>query len=110
MHIDKLYIGTWFQRTTLHLSEIWRLFDLEGKETFFEANDLMPLRASLELISSERITLEFEYISFKTKEGITGTIYEDGLMVIATDEVTDIAIAKETNNIILPIADAVVLY
>ncbi len=95
MHIDKLYIGTWFQRTTLHLSEIWRLFDLEGKETFFEANDLMPLRASLELISSERITLEFEYIYFKTKQGISGTIYEDGLMVIATDEVTDIAIAKE---------------
>ncbi len=95
MKIEKLYIGSWFQRTTLHLSEVWHLFDVNGKDTFFEKGDLVPLRKGLDLNSSERITLEFECIRFSTNSGIGGTIYEDGLMVISTDAVSDIAESKE---------------
>jgi hypothetical protein len=95
MKIKKLYIGSWFQRTTLHLSEVWRLFDMEGKDTFFEKGDLVSLRKGLDLNSSERITLEFECIRFTTKSGIDGTIYEDGLMVISIDDVSDISSGKE---------------
>ncbi|MEJ0001828.1 MAG: hypothetical protein WDN09_01410 [bacterium] len=96
MHIEKLYIGTWFQRTTLHLSELWRLFDMEGPETFFAAGDLLSLRKQLDLETAERITSGFECIRFKTAKGISGTIYEDGLMVIETSDVSDTEKAKES--------------
>ncbi len=96
MTIEKLYIGTWFQRTTLHLSELWKLFDIDGPETVFEKSDLIPLRKFLNLAESDRITSGFEGIKFKTASGILGTIYEDGLMIIATDDVSDTEEAKES--------------
>ncbi|MES2930595.1 MAG: hypothetical protein V4665_02325 [Patescibacteria group bacterium] len=96
MHIEKLYIGTWFQRTTLHLSELWKLIDSHGPKTLFIENDLVPLRELLDLASSERMSLEFECIRFTTRGGISGTIYEDGLMIVSLDGVMDIKKAKET--------------
>lgn len=95
MQIDTLYIGTWFQRTTLHLSELWKLIDIDGPTDFFLSGDLVDLRKNLDLKSSERITLEFEYIAFETNSGISGKIYEDGLMIVSTNEVSDVEAAKE---------------
>ncbi len=96
MHIEKLYIGTWFQRTTLHLSELWKLFDQDGPKTIFIDDDLIPLRVLLDLEDSSRVTSGFECIQFRTKKGISGTIYEDGLMVVTTDEISDIEKAKDS--------------
>jgi hypothetical protein len=95
MRIKKLYIGTWFQRTTLHLSELWKLIDVDGPDTFFVSRDLIPLRKLLDLKKSTRATMEFEYIRFQTNGGIVGTIYEDGLIIVSMDDVSDAEAAKE---------------
>lgn len=96
MHIQKLYIGTWFQRTTLHLSELWKLIDVDGPDTLFAKGDLVPLRKRMDLKESSRVTMEFECIQFKTNGGISGTIYEDGLMIVSMEDVSDAKKAKET--------------
>ena len=95
MKIEKLYIGTWFQRTTLHLSELWKLIDMDGPETIFNNGDLIPLRKLLDLKESKRITSGFECIEFTTMTGISGAIYEDGLILITLDTISDIEKSKD---------------
>jgi hypothetical protein len=72
------------------------LFDINGPDTQFTNGDLVSLRKLLDLESSERVTLEFEYIEFRTRNGVGGKIYEDGLMIISTSDVSDTTKAKES--------------
>lgn len=90
MKIQKLSIGTWFQRTTLHLSEVWSLIDKEGKDTLFEKGDLSALRKSLQITKSTRVAEEFESVYFESEYGFSGVIHEDGLVVISCLNVENI--------------------
>jgi len=40
MTIKKIYIGGWFQRTTLHLTEIWDFFKYEKSNLDFPKQKL----------------------------------------------------------------------
>jgi hypothetical protein len=95
MKINELYIGTWFQRTTLHLSELWKVLDLEGPQTLFIENDLQPLRKNLNISASKRVVDGFECIEFITNDGIVGTIHEDGLMVVGLKDISEIDTSKQ---------------
>lgn len=95
MQINKFSIGTWFQRTTLHLSEVWSLIDIHGKNTLFIENDLLNLRKSLQITNSTRLTEEFESVYFESSLGFSGVVYEDGLIVISVLNVSDIEKDKE---------------
>ena len=71
MNVAKIYIGSWFQRTTLHLSEIYDfLMDAESPLDL-DQEELKKLRNSLELSSVEDIVGDFEYIKATTNNGIT---------------------------------------
>jgi hypothetical protein len=89
MKIEKLSIGTWFQRTTLHLSEVWSLIDVSGKDTLFEKGDLTNLRENLKITKSSRVAEEFESVCFESEHGFSGFVHEDGLVIISCLDITD---------------------
>ncbi|NTV30887.1 hypothetical protein HGA91_02820 [candidate division WWE3 bacterium] len=82
MDIQGTYIGGWFQRTVLHLSEI-HYFLNEGKSTLsLDHKKLVKLQKSLD-IESLKLSLDgFEYIEVITKNQISFKIFEDGLIVL----------------------------
>jgi len=82
VNIQKIYIGGWFQRTTLHLSEIYD-FLKEGKsELALDLAKLKDLRDALEISGIEMKIDSLDYIEFRSKRGIEVKIYEDGLIVL----------------------------
>lgn len=82
MKIQKIYIGGWFQRTTLHLTEIWNFLRYEKSDLDFTSQELSKARSLLEIQKVSREPGPFEYILLQTKIGITVRIYEDGLMIL----------------------------
>src|SRR3989344_1042327 len=83
VNIQKIYIGGWFQRTTLHLSEIYD-FLKEGKsELALNSAKLKDLREALGIDSIEMKIDNLDYILFRSKSGIEVKIYEDGLIVLS---------------------------
>jgi len=85
MEIQKVYIGGWFQRTTLHLTEVWHFFKNGKSEIDFSPSDIETYRKQLSLIELSRESGPLEYILAKTSVGITFRIYEDGLIILEKD-------------------------
>ncbi|MBI5153334.1 MAG: hypothetical protein HZA36_02645 [Parcubacteria group bacterium] len=82
MTIQKIYIGGWFQRTTLHLSEIYDFLRDAESPLDLDKEKLKTLQKSLEIRSLEMNIEDFEYVKIIEKQGIEITIYEDGLIVL----------------------------
>ena len=85
MDAKNIYIGSWFQRTTLHLSEIYDFLTVAESPLKLDKEKLKKLRDNLQLISVEDIHDDFEYICATSKNGITFKIYEDGLIILNRD-------------------------
>lgn len=85
MQIQKIYIGGWFQRTTLHLTEIWDFLKHEKSNLGFPEKDLADARKKLGLLMVTRESGPLEYISATTYERINFRIYEDGLIILEKD-------------------------
>lgn len=83
MNIKKIYIGGWFQRTTLHLSEIYDFLKEARSELALDQNRLKELCSGLEINALEMNVDNLDYISFAAKNGIEVKIYEDGLIVLS---------------------------
>ncbi len=78
----RITVGGWYQRTTLHLSEIYEFL---SKGISYEPLDKKKLNAfykKLEIRSVERKFGELEHIKAITNTGIEITYYEDGLYLI----------------------------
>jgi len=74
--------GGWYQRTTLHLSEIHYLF-ISGKSKLnLSEEKLEQLHKNLELTEIYREPGYFEYVKAKTSSGIEIRYYEDGLYIL----------------------------
>ena len=85
MVVNKIHIGGWFQRTTLHLTEIWDFLSLGKSNLDFSEKDLDEVRDSLSIQSVNRENGPLEYIFVKTTHNICYRIYEDGLIVLEKD-------------------------
>ena len=85
MQIQKIYIGGWFQRTTLHLTEIWNFLKHGESNLDLPKEKLFEARKNLSIIGVSRESGPLEYISAKTNLGISYRIYEDGLIVLEKD-------------------------
>jgi hypothetical protein len=91
----KITYGGWYQRTTLHLSEIYDLFAFGKSNLNLPKDKLFHLYNRLEL---EKVTREagyFEYVKAITKKGIEIRYYEDGLYILEIHS-NDIEKAKKT--------------
>lgn len=84
MNYEKIYIGGWFQRTTLHLSEIYDFLKDAYSPLDLNKEKLKELQVNLGLTSVEMRMGNFEYIEIMTKGDICCKIYEDGLVVLNT--------------------------
>lgn len=78
----KVTFGGWYQRTTLHLSEIYEF--LANANSYLEL-DKAVVKANHEKLNLVSVTREngyFEYVQAITKDQITIKYYEDGLYVL----------------------------
>lgn len=82
MTINKIYIGGWLQRTTLHLTELYDFLKYGKSHLDFPAQELEKARGPLEIIDVTRESGPLEYILVKTGAGIEFRMYEDGLIVL----------------------------
>jgi len=82
MTIDKIYIGGWFQRTTLHLTEIYDFLNQGKSNLDFPKEKLDKARNSLSVLSVTRENGLLEYIHVNTSKEISYRIYEDGLIIL----------------------------
>ena len=95
MKIDDIYIGGWFQRTMLQLSEVYEFFSTQtSKLDKLNSRRLQELHASLEVAELEYRVSGEEYIYFKTKNDIVVKIFEDGLITLNHSDVTEETLPK----------------
>lgn len=82
MIIHKIYIGGWFQRTTLHLTEIWDFLKSGKTNLSFDAAEFKAARDRLEVKNIARKNDLLEYINIDTNCSVDYRIYEDGLIIL----------------------------
>jgi hypothetical protein len=85
MDAKRIYIGSWFQRTTLHLSEIYDFLVTAESPLALDKEKLKKLRDNLHITSVEDVRQNLESLLVTTKSGITVKIYEDGLITLSRD-------------------------
>lgn len=81
----KITYGGWYQRTTLHLSEIYELFSFGTSSLNLSEEELKKFQKNLELEQVSRESGYFEFVKAKTNSGIEIRYYEDGLYVLEID-------------------------
>lgn len=90
----KITYGGWYQRTTLHLSEIYDFLAFGTSKMALEKEKLARLHAELHLAGVTRESNYLEYVVATTNEGITIHYYEDGLYILEL-EATDIEASQQ---------------
>lgn len=99
MRIEKVYIGGWFQRTTLQLSEIYD-FLREGKsELSLDKKKLIKLHDDLELSAIDYGIDGLEFIKVTTRTGVNLKIFEDGLIVLNDSNVTEFSLFNDIDSL-----------
>ncbi len=95
MKIDDIYIGGWFQRTMLQLSEVYEFLCTQtSKLDKLNPHRLQELYAPLEIAELEYCISGEEYIYFKTSGSIVVKIFEDGLITLNYSGVTEDSLPK----------------
>ena len=82
MKISNVYIGGWFQRTMLQLSEIYDFLRNATTQLKLDEKKLSEYRQNLGIGKIEYGVSGEEYILFITNENIKVKIFEDGLIVL----------------------------
>lgn len=99
MKIEKIYIGGWFQRTMLQLTEIYD-FLREGKSKLaLDSKKLLKLRKELAIGKIDYGSNGLEYVSFTTAFNITVKIFEDGLIVLNNEEVNENTLFSDIDEV-----------
>ncbi len=78
----KITYGGWYQRTTLHLSEIYNLFISGESKLSLSKTELKKFQKGLDLKTISRESGSLEYVKAITNSGIEIRYYEDGLYVL----------------------------
>lgn len=89
MKISNIYIGGWFQRTMLQLSEIYDFLRESKSQLNLEQQKLDEFRKNLEIGNIEYGVQGEEFISFTTALQINVKIFEDGLIILNNKNVTE---------------------
>lgn len=81
--------GGWYQRTTLHLSEIYEFLELVRGKAGLDAETIRKNHEKLQILKVTREAGYLEFVKAVTSEGIEVRYYEDGLYVLelVTDEI-----------------------
>lgn len=93
----KVTYGGWYQRTTLHLSEIYNLFAKGESNLKLSKVDLKNFHKNLHLSEVSRESGSLEFVRAKTNSGIEIRYYEDGLYILEmeTEDVSGTQVVLE---------------
>ncbi len=89
MKIKSIYIGGWFQRTMLQLSEVYDFLRDAKSLLKLNKNKLVELHKELNIGSVEYGVAGEEFVSFLTSDQLKVKIFEDGLIVVSSDIVSE---------------------
>lgn len=78
----KITYGGWYQRTTLHLSEIYDLFALGKSSLNLSKDKLSEFHKKFNFESVTREAGYFEFVKAESTNGIEVRYYEDGLYIL----------------------------
>lgn len=99
MKIEKVYIGGWFQRTTLQLSEIYDFVRDGTSQLKLDKNKLQKMRTELDLSNIEYGIDGLEYLMLTTTTGIHIKIFEDGLIVLNDADVNEFSLFQDIDSL-----------
>ncbi len=99
MRIEKVYIGGWFQRTTLQLSEIYDFLKDGKTELSLDKKKLTKLHDDLELSEIDYGIDGLEFIKVTTRTGVNLKIFEDGLIVLNDSDVTEFSLFNDIDSL-----------
>jgi hypothetical protein len=83
MKVEKIFVGGWFQRTTLHLSEIYDFLKYAESPLDLNKKELVKLRNNLSIKNIKLEVDDLEYIKVISSKNIEVKIFEDGLIVLS---------------------------
>lgn len=89
MKISNVYIGGWFQRTMLQLSEVYDFLRNGESQLKLNKKKLAELRKNLNIGNVEYGVSGEEFILVTTGDRLQVKIFEDGLIVIGSSEVSE---------------------
>lgn len=102
MKIDGIYIGCWFQRTTLQLSEVYDFLKYNKSELSLNKKKLTEYWTNLRINKDIGTTYQIdglEYLTYTTTDGITIKIFEDGLITLNKSDIMDLTMFKDIENL-----------
>ncbi len=99
MKIKSIYIGGWFQRTMLQLSEIYDFLRDGTSQLGFDQNRLTDLHDKLRIDSIEYGVANEEFVAFSTEDQIRVKLFEDGLIVISSDKVSEDTMLNDVEHL-----------
>lgn len=102
MKIDGIYLGVWFQRTTLQLSEIYDFLKYQKSELALSKKKLVELWNGLQInldIGTHYQIDGLEYLTYTTINGIRVKIFEDGLITLNKSDLMDITMFQEIESV-----------
>lgn len=99
MKVSNVYIGGWFQRTMLQLSEIYDFLRENKTELDLNKKKLEENRKNLMLGNVEYGVAGEEFIYFTTALGINVKIFEDGLIILNNKDVSEDTLLADIDKV-----------
>ena len=99
MKISNIYVGGWFQRTMLQLSEIYDFLRSGKSQLNLSQKKLDEHLKNLEIGNINYGVSGEEYVEFTTALNIRVKIFEDGLIVLNNEHVSEDTLFSDINQI-----------
>ena len=99
MKISNVYIGGWFQRTMLQLTEIYDLLRDCNSQLDLDPEKLQEFRKCLEIGKIDYGVAGEEYIEFTTALNMKVKVFEDGLITVNNTNVSDDTLFADLDKI-----------
>ncbi len=99
MKISNVYVGGWFQRTMLQLTEIYDFLRECKTKLDLDAQKLAEYRKNLGIGRIDYGVSGEEYIRFTTSYNITVKIFEDGLIVLNNSNVSEDTLFADIDHV-----------
>jgi len=89
MKINNVYVGGWYQRTMLQLSEIYDFLRNCEVKIKLDKKKLEVHRKNLEIGNISYGVSGEEFVYFTTANGISVKIFEDGLIILGNKDISE---------------------
>lgn len=99
MKISNVYVGGWFQRTMLQLSEIYDFLRDGSSQLNLDSEKLSEFRKELKIGKIDYDVQGEEFIQFTTSLNITVKIFEDGLITLKNSEASEDTLFADIDHV-----------